>query len=328
MIRTARTDEWPELSHLARAAKASWGYAAADLAAWRDDLDIRADAIRDRPTFVVEAQGAVCAVVQLDPRSEPWDVAALWVAPGAMRQGHGRALMRHAAAFARSRGQVELAIDADPHALAFYTGLGARQVGALAAPTTGEPHRVRPQLLLPLDAVLGPPAGRAAPVLHPLSRDAAPALQAVYDACADYFVHAQGQPAAADAALSEFDDLPAGVPAEAKFVFGAAGADGNCAAMVEGLRDYPLAGVWYLGLVLVRPALRSRGLGSDIVQQFEHIARAAGAREIRLCVFEDRLRARMFWQRNGYRFHRTVAPAQFGAKTHVRTELHKVFDRL
>ena len=155
MIRAAHPDEWPELSRLAYAAKASWGYAPSDLAAWRDDLRFSATSIRMLPTFVAEdPHDRVCAVVQLDTRGTPWEIGALWVDPAAMRQGHGRALMRQAAAFAHGSGQVELAIDADPNAAAFYRSLGARPVGALAAPIVGDPARVRPQLLLRLDAAV------------------------------------------------------------------------------------------------------------------------------------------------------------------------------
>ncbi len=323
MIRAARPDEWPELSRLAHAAKASWGYAATDLEAWRDDLRFSAASIREQPTFVVDDHGTVRAVLQLDTHARPWEIGALWVDPGAMRQGHGRALMRHAAAFALGRGQDVLAIDADPNAAAFYRALGAQIVGEVPAPVVGDPLRVRPQLVLTLAAAA---ANGREPALRVLSRAQAPVLQALYDACADYFVHAQGEAAPADAALAEFDDRPDGVPAEAKLVVGSLQPDGTCAAMIEGLRDYPLAGVWYLGLMLVRPALRSQGLGAALVRQFEDIACAAGAGEIRLCVFDTRPRSRAFWERNGYRVCRAVPVTRFGAKRHARTELHKMLD--
>ncbi|MCZ4316230.1 GNAT family N-acetyltransferase [Comamonadaceae bacterium G21597-S1] len=323
MIRAARPDEWPELTRLAHAAKASWGYAAADLAAWRDDLRFSAASIREQPTFVVDDRGAVRAVLQLDTRAQPWEIGALWVDPGAMRQGHGRALMRHAAAYALGRGQHVVAIDADPNAAAFYRALGAHPVGEVPAPVVGDLLRVRPQLMLPLAAAA---ANGREPELQMLSRARVSELQELYDACVDYFVHAQGQAAPADAALAEFDDRPDGVPAEAKVVFGSLQPDGSCAAMVEGLRDYPQAGVWYLGLMLVRPALRSQGLGAALVRRFEHLARAAGAREIRLCVFDTAPRSRAFWERNGYRVFRAVPATQFGAKRHARTELHKMLD--
>jgi GNAT superfamily N-acetyltransferase len=78
-----------------------------------------------------------------------------------------------------------------------------------------------------------------------------------------------------------------------QWVLGYQTADGRCDAMVEGLRDYPHAGVWYLGLLLVRPAQRSQGIGARLVRACEALARAEGAVEMRLCVFDTSPRA---WQ--------------------------------
>src|SRR5690349_5357862 len=90
----------------------------------------------------------------------------------------------------------------------------------------------------------------------------APTLQRLYEACADYFLLADGVPPTASAAAEEFGNLPPGVPASAKFIFASPPRDnGVPAAVVEGLRDYPQAGIWYVGLMLVQPQLRSSGLG-------------------------------------------------------------------
>lgn len=153
----------------------------------------------------------------------------------------------------------------------------------------------------------------------------APVLQRLYEACADYFLLADGAPASVSAAAEEFANLPPGVPATAKFVFAAPAQDGGVpAALVEGLRDHPQPGVWYVGLMLVRPQLRSAGLGSRVFAEFESIARQAGASELRLCVFDASAPALRFWQRNGFEFHRAIGEQQFGSRTHTRTELRKV----
>ena len=66
------------------------------------------------------------------------------------------------------------------------------------------------------------------------------------------------------------------------------------------------------------------GGGPLLLRRLEHLARAAGAREIRLCVFDTAPRSRAFWERNGYRVFRAVPATQFGAKRQARTELHKL----
>lgn len=45
-----------------------------------------------------------------------------------------------------SRGAVEITVDSDPNAEAFYLACGASRRGKVPAPIAGEPHRVRPQL--------------------------------------------------------------------------------------------------------------------------------------------------------------------------------------
>lgn len=57
IIRAGVPGEAAVLSRLARAAKAHWGYAAARLDRWRDDLGMSAEAIVRRPTFVAEIDG-------------------------------------------------------------------------------------------------------------------------------------------------------------------------------------------------------------------------------------------------------------------------------
>ena len=46
-----------------------------------------------------------------------------------MGRGVGRALWAHMVAALRARGLRAVTLDADPHALPFYTRMGARQVG-------------------------------------------------------------------------------------------------------------------------------------------------------------------------------------------------------
>lgn len=148
-VRSALPGEHEALSALAFASKAHWGYASEQLRAWRSDLTFTPDTISARPTFVAEGEaGALVGVVQLNPSVEPWELDALWVHPGAVGLGVGRALLGQALLVARQAGRSEVAIDADPNAEGFYLRCGARRVGELAAPLAGQPHRIRPQLRL------------------------------------------------------------------------------------------------------------------------------------------------------------------------------------
>lgn len=167
-----------------------------------------------------------------------------------------------------------------------------------------------------------PQASRPVLRLLQLDQDIA-ALQNLLDACSDYFLFSEGAPPPPTAAADEFLNLPSHLDASAKFIFGYPD-NGPLTAIIEGLHDYPHAGVWYVGLMLVRPAFRSAGLGSSIFSAFEGLARQAGISEIRLCVFDESPLALRFWQRNGFVFHRAIPPQSFGLRTHARTELRKV----
>jgi GNAT superfamily N-acetyltransferase len=157
----------------------------------------------------------------------------------------------------------------------------------------------------------------------------APALQRLYEACTDYFLLSEGTPPRASAAADEFGNLPPGVPASAKFVFALPAQDGSTpAVLLEGLRNHPQPRVWYIGLLLVQPRLRSAGLGSRVFAEFESLARRCGALELHLCVFDASPSALRFWQRNGFGFHRAIAAQTFGRRTHTRTELRKVLGAL
>lgn len=147
-LRSARPDESEALTSLAFASKALWGYSREQLDAWADELRISPQSITREPTFVAEEDGSLLGVLQLGTGATPWEVECLWVHPAAVRRGIGTSLMRKAVAYARAHGVSRLHIDADPHAEAFYLRMGARRVGERSSPITGEPDRVRPQLLL------------------------------------------------------------------------------------------------------------------------------------------------------------------------------------
>ena len=145
-IRRASDSEAGELSRLAIAAKAHWGYAQELLREWRPQLSITRKDIRSRPTFVITVHGSIAGFYSLQPGAEAWKLEHLWVRPGFIGRGVGTRLLRHALQTAQTSGAAHLIVDADPNAAAFYIRCGAMKVGEVPAPIPGEPGRVRPQL--------------------------------------------------------------------------------------------------------------------------------------------------------------------------------------
>lgn len=144
-IRVACVFDMENMSQLAFRAKAYWGYSESELSRWADDLRVEPESIAVWPTFVAESDGELLGWVQLDPTREPWVLESLWVDPSYIDRGVGRRLLSHALATAARAGHKRLLIDADPHAAGFYRRCGARQIGELAAPISGDSGRVRPQ---------------------------------------------------------------------------------------------------------------------------------------------------------------------------------------
>ena len=115
-LRPARAEDDQVLSALARHAKAHWGYPNRALARWRDDLTVTRASIAARPTVVGEVDGAVVGFFQLCLDGADAALEHLWVLPGQMGRGIGRALLQRALDDTRAAGRARLCIDADPHA--------------------------------------------------------------------------------------------------------------------------------------------------------------------------------------------------------------------
>jgi len=147
-LRRGIPEDIQRLELIAFAAKAHWGYSAEQLEAWRADLTISPESFIARPVCVAEEDGQPVGFVQVAMDKQPWELDALWVYPEHMGKGIGKALFTWAQDLAALSGQLELAIDADPNAERFYRACGAVLVGSVPAPIVGNPHRVRPQLLV------------------------------------------------------------------------------------------------------------------------------------------------------------------------------------
>jgi len=153
-IRRARTNagdsESGALTALAFAAKRLWKYSDEQMETWRDELRISDSMLAMQPAFVCELDGSVAGFYVLTPSSHGWSLDHLWVLPELGGRGVGRALLMHARATAAANHATVIHIDADPNAEPFYVHCGARRVGSLRAPIAGQPHRIRPQLILPV----------------------------------------------------------------------------------------------------------------------------------------------------------------------------------
>ena len=147
----------------------------------------------------------------------------------------------------------------------------------------------------------------------PLDAADQPRVQALLTACDDYALMLTGQPNPPDAAATLFASLPPGRGPADKLVLGIQEPDGTLIGLIDVVREYPDPGVWFLGLLLLHPAHRSRGLGTRVYDAFAEWAFAEGCDIMRLGVVQQNEAALRFWSRIGFQ---EVArhPVQFGGK--------------
>ncbi|MFI2612828.1 GNAT family N-acetyltransferase [Kitasatospora sp. NPDC018619] len=152
-IRPARPEEAAQLTGIALRSKAYWGYDEAFMAACRAELTVDAGLIERSATAVAEEGGQLLGFVALSGVPPTGSLDLLFVEPGAIGRGVGRALFERARGLAAALGLRRLTIDSDPNAEPFYRAMGATRIGS--APSGSIPGRELPLLALDVAAARG-----------------------------------------------------------------------------------------------------------------------------------------------------------------------------
>lgn len=139
------------------------------------------------------------------------------------------------------------------------------------------------------------PAGITARRLH-----ADPEAVTAFCEQADAFFRlVRGASSAAENARDLLSSRPAGVPLDRKHVVGFE-RNGAVVAIVDLLEAYPSEAEWYVGVLVLSPHERGRGLGTALWNAVEHWIRAEGGRHVRLIVQEQNPDAARFWRSVGF----------------------------
>ncbi len=143
-------------------------------------------------------------------------------------------------------------------------------------------------------------------------------LTALCESCADYFEMVTGLPPGPDDVEALYAELPEALPPSAKILLGifAEGSD-RLVGVIDALWDYPAPGQCYVGLLLVEPTQRKRGLGATVYHAFEEWAYGEGAASVRLGVVEGNHLALKFWRRLGFEVVDSRGPRRFGLLDHT-----------
>jgi GNAT superfamily N-acetyltransferase len=149
-IRIPTADELPRLSDLCFRSKTVWGYDQAFMEACRSELSFDPQDLQLTSIGVADEDGRLSGVVQVKVIESQADLLKLFVEPGVIRRGTGRALFTWAADTSRRMGAHRMTIDADPGAAPFYRRMGARDAGQ--APSGSIPGRMLPRLTFNLSS--------------------------------------------------------------------------------------------------------------------------------------------------------------------------------
>lgn len=127
------------------------------------------------------------------------------------------------------------------------------------------------------------------------------ALQALCLKCADYYdLHGIGE-LGPETAADLFKELPPGKDDEDKFILGLFKQE-HLIGIIEGVKDYPREGTWFIGQMMVDSQRRGGGLGASFFDEFQGWAQDHKARTLRLAVLEENQKAERFWKRRGFEF--------------------------
>jgi ribosomal protein S18 acetylase RimI-like enzyme len=127
-----------------------------------------------------------------------------------------------------------------------------------------------------------------------------PELQELVDSCRQYYELITGSPPGPGEADAILCVAPRGKSADDKFVIGLFDAPGHLVGVLDVVRDYPREGDWFIGLLLLGPSSRGRGLGERVARRLEEWVRADGGRALHLIVQQSNPGALRFWERMGF----------------------------
>jgi ribosomal protein S18 acetylase RimI-like enzyme len=125
-------------------------------------------------------------------------------------------------------------------------------------------------------------------------------VQVLCEQCPDYFKIVKNEKPGKDAGHEILTDLPPGKNLSDKFVFGFFNADGKLIAVADVVRGWKDEDEWTIGLLLIHPAERGRGLGKTIHEFIKNFAKTNDAVKLRIGVVEQNIKAINFWTKQGY----------------------------
>ncbi|MEN9518762.1 MAG: hypothetical protein RLZZ381_1350 [Cyanobacteriota bacterium] len=142
-------------------------------------------------------------------------------------------------------------------------------------------------------------------------------LQKFYEKCADYNYLMEGQPPSATAAIDEFTAIPTGKTLNDKYMLGIFNSQNELIGLIEGMRNYPEEKVWWVGLIMLAPAHRCKGLLYPLLKQFEQYIANQGMDYVMASIIETNSKVLRLWKQMGFKIVRQVERKQLNTTSHL-----------
>ena len=156
-----------------------------------------------------------------------------------------------------------------------------------------------------------------------LTLEDAAILQALYNQCVDFALLTYGCPFSQNAAREEFIDVPEGKTKDDNYLFGLYDSYNRLIGAIASHKHYPNCQTWWIGLMMLTPASRNRGLGKKFYRAFECWVAKQNIAQISLCTVQENTIGLKFWQKMGFKIVRTISTKQFQSKNHKVYVLNK-----
>ena len=118
-IRKAKRADCEELTRIAHGAKRFWGYPEELIQLWSSDLTVTHDFVLRHPIYCALRGSGIAGFYALSGKGTSRELEHMWVEPGHIRSGVGRALFAHLLGLLRRVGVTKLSIASDPNAEGF-----------------------------------------------------------------------------------------------------------------------------------------------------------------------------------------------------------------
>jgi GNAT superfamily N-acetyltransferase len=139
-----------------------------------------------------------------------------------------------------------------------------------------------------------------------------------FETAADYVTLESGAAPTQKTVEDFFLERPPHLDADATWHFGAF--DGGVLCGVIGtLMGFPDPDDAYIGLLVLSPSVRGRGIGPRLLNEATATVRAQGAIRQLVAVLEANPKGRAFWSREGFVLERTFAPSAYNHTRHRMT---------